>query len=621
MGKKLASEIILLLLIVILLIVSTSSLVIKIQPIKAEPKTWTVDDDGPADFHTIQEAINAASDGDTIFVHVGTYYARITISRSVSLVGEERNTTVIDGNGVGTVILVIADNASIINFTVKNSGKVWHGSGYPPSCISGDNVNYVNIKSNTLTDAAVCIWFHSSSFVNIADNVIFNTSIAGIIGYSSSYIMMHQNLAYNCVLMGLHLDGSSVNCNITNNVIINTLEGIEIEKSAGNFVIGNKLTDNNVSMVLNQCNGLNIFRENNMTRNWYNLIVWGWDAASFMQDFDVTNIVDGRKIYYFTSSHNLLINPENCPNMGYLAIANCTNITVSNIDLSLNKDGLLMANSYNCSLINVTLSGNAGPLLFGGLTFFRSNNNSVINSKISNSSVGLCLYKSNNNVFFHNVFVDNDVQVISNFYSPFSQPSGPHSVNRWDGGYPLGGNYWSDYNGTDLYCGVYQNVTSSDGIGDMAYTLDADNVDRYPLMAPLTSFDAGIWNGTAYSVGIVSNSTLSDFHIDLSVKAISFSVAGIENQKGFCRITIPNMIVEDLWHGNYTVVLNGEPLPFRNWADTENTYIYISYIHSAYEITIIPEYASATIMLIPPAVITITVTVLIKRKLPKSDKH
>lgn len=61
------------------------------------PRTWIVDDDGPADFHTIQEAINAASDGDTVLVRNGTYYEHVMINRTLQLVGENRYSTIIDG--------------------------------------------------------------------------------------------------------------------------------------------------------------------------------------------------------------------------------------------------------------------------------------------------------------------------------------------------------------------------------------------------------------------------------------------------------------------------------------------------------------------------------------------
>jgi hypothetical protein len=58
------------------------------------------------------------------------------------------------------------------------------------------------------------------------------------------------------------------------------------------------------------------------------------------------------------------------------------------------------------------------------------------------------------------------------------------SVNVWDDGYPSGGNHWSDYVSVDVKNGIGQDLPGSDGIGDTPYTIDADNVDRYPLMNP-----------------------------------------------------------------------------------------------------------------------------------------
>jgi hypothetical protein len=66
-------------------------------------------------------------------------------------------------------------------------------------------------------------------------------------------------------------------------------------------------------------------------------------------------------------------------------------------------------------------------------------------------------------------------------------------TNVWDNGYPSGGNYWSDYNGTDLLLGSGQNETGSDGIGDTPYVIDANNRDNYPLMKPYAGpHDIGI---------------------------------------------------------------------------------------------------------------------------------
>ena len=53
-----------------------------------------------------------------------------------------------------------------------------------------------------------------------------------------------------------------------------------------------------------------------------------------------------------------------------------------------------------------------------------------------------------------------------------------------DNGYPSGGNYWSDYNGTDLFYGSDLNYTGRDGIGDIPYFINETNIDYHPLMIP-----------------------------------------------------------------------------------------------------------------------------------------
>jgi hypothetical protein len=65
-----------------------------------------------------------------------------------------------------------------------------------------------------------------------------------------------------------------------------------------------------------------------------------------------------------------------------------------------------------------------------------------------------------------------------------SSPNEP-SLSR-DDGYPSGGNYWSSYNGTDVYSGPYQNETGSDGIGDTSYIINENNRDNYPFVRPLS---------------------------------------------------------------------------------------------------------------------------------------
>jgi hypothetical protein len=68
--------------------------------------------------------------------------------------------------------------------------------------------------------------------------------------------------------------------------------------------------------------------------------------------------------------------------------------------------------------------------------------------------------------------------------------------NTFDNGYPSGGNYWSDYTGTDVKCGPSQDFPSSDLIGDTPYIIDINNRDRYPLTYPYGSSPPPTYNLT-----------------------------------------------------------------------------------------------------------------------------
>ena len=551
-------------------------------------------------YTTIQEAIDANKtlNGHTIEVDAGAYYEHVTISKSIFLLGESRNTTIIDGSGTGPVVTLSANNVSVANFMIRNGGHSWSPWD---TCIWGDSLTNILIENNTV--------------MNVSNGIIF---------YSLHNSSMSHNLAEECTVMGLHLD-TSTNCKMMNNTVIDSFQGIVVEKSAGNFiqanylinntigmqvfassghlVEGNHFINNNVSIILVACNGINVFQNNSMTSNTYNLIVWGSSIEAFMQSIDTSNIANNKTVYYITDYHDLLLDPSNCPNIGYLALVNCTHVTVKDIDLSDDKDGMLIAQSTNCSLINITLANartnitltgfSSQPLICGGLTFFKSDNNLMINSRIANNSVGVCLYQSSENLLYHNSFVGIDKPVISNFQSPGSPPSGSYSINKWDN--DLEGNYWSNYNGTDSFSGFHQNVSGSDGIGDTPYSIDANNTDRYPLVGTFSSFNTS----SGYNVDVVSNSTIEDFEYFESDVTIKIHVSNVTaNQTyGFCRICIPH----GLMFPPYKVTIDGAEPYYVNYTLYDNgthRWIYVAYQHSTHEIVIIAEFPQRMLMLI-----------------------
>jgi parallel beta-helix repeat protein len=284
------------------------------------------------------------------------------------------------------------------------------------------------------------------------------------------------------------------------------------------------------------------------------------------------------------------------------------NVTIKNVNIKDIFIGIDLYKSSNNSLTRNNIIDTGEGVFLHGTYENQSRYNTIFGNNIAHSHAeGIRFECSSENTINHNNFVDNRLHVY--FFV---------STNFWDDGYPSGGNYWSNYTGVDLYSGPYQNETGCDGVGDVSYVIDANNRDNYPLMGPSNTFGAQHWDGLTYNFDVVSNSTILNFELFESLipeipSKISLNVSGPDNARGFCRITIPNTIVQELWQGNYTVLLNGEPWPFTNWTGTVNTYIYIDYTHSEHEIIIIPEFPS-TITLALFMLTTLFATALLKTK-------
>ena len=62
-------------------------------------------------------------------MYSGTYYENVVVNKSINIIGEDRNTTIIDGVGSGNGVNVTADYVTISGFTVQNSGSDWPDAG------------------------------------------------------------------------------------------------------------------------------------------------------------------------------------------------------------------------------------------------------------------------------------------------------------------------------------------------------------------------------------------------------------------------------------------------------------------------------------------------------------
>ena len=77
--------------------------------------------DVPSDYPTIQEGINAANPGDTVFVYPGTYNETIILKSGVKLQGSGTDFTTIDGGSNGSVVKMSGiSDVTISGFTITN---------------------------------------------------------------------------------------------------------------------------------------------------------------------------------------------------------------------------------------------------------------------------------------------------------------------------------------------------------------------------------------------------------------------------------------------------------------------------------------------------------------------
>ena len=153
-------------------------------------RTIEVDINGSGDYLHIQDAIDAASNGDTIFIKAGTYHEKIVIDKSISLIGESKDAVIIDGGGAGDVVSVKV-GGTIESLTIRNSSN---GVG-----IFLDSVHGMEIYDCKIYNVHYGIGLSSSTNVVIRGNIISNATNTGItLGkYCHDNLIFHNSFLNN----------------------------------------------------------------------------------------------------------------------------------------------------------------------------------------------------------------------------------------------------------------------------------------------------------------------------------------------------------------------------------------------------------------------------------------
>ncbi|KAA0009320.1 MAG: PKD domain-containing protein, partial [Thermoplasmata archaeon] len=334
---------------------------------------------------TIQEAIDNATNGDTIEVGNGTYFENVVIDKTVTLIGEDKETTKIDGRGAGDAIYVLANSVNISGFTIRNGGQ---------EGVYVDGADNFSISNSIIcNNGDVGILLNNSLNSSIINNIIFNNTYDGILLEHSDYNDLIGNVVY---LNGIGNNGEGILLMHSNYCLI--LNNTAYENGEDGIILEPYSSYNNIS---------------------HNVVYGNADCGILISTSSNMNTIYNNTVYNNTYD-------------GILIEFSSGNNVMENVVHHNAQDGIYITSAGNATIFNCNIYSNNNC----GLVIENASDSMIYSCIISNNSYGVYLNSSNNTIY-HNNFIGNSQQAYDN------------GDNIWNDNYPSGGNYWDDYGGSD----------------------------------------------------------------------------------------------------------------------------------------------------------------------------
>ena len=344
---------------------------------------------GPGNYTKIQDAIDNASDGDTVYVYAGLYIELVTINHSINLIGEDKNTTIVDGNNPPypkNTVTITKDDVFVTNFTIQNG----HFAGI---MISSSNNKIVN---NIITGSGCGIYF-SVDFIKLKDNIIRDNQIINNGGCIHTHDTINTIISYNIFKnSNVGFDLAEHNNIISNNLFENVSDSevwdsdCSIENnvfiSSGNIILyfASQIKIRNNTFIDSQ--GIKILGNNKNH----------WDTHTIEN-----NSIDGKPIYYYKHASGIIVPSD----AAEVILVGCTNCVITNILFPEGK-GIQLAYSSNNTISGNTIKKTT-TMEQSGIYLEDSLNNNLSYNSITDCEYGITLYNSSNNCIYRNNIKNN----------------------------------------------------------------------------------------------------------------------------------------------------------------------------------------------------------------------
>ena len=363
-------------------------------------------------FNKIQNGINAVAQNGSVFVSPGTYYGHVVINRSLNLVGENRETTIVEGGSNNrSSIEISADYVTLTGFTLK--------TGYMYA------VDFLESSHCTLaSNLIVSDWRHASAGGGFASGIFIEgpSKCVNIIG--NQFIDVYMGIgAYQASYFS-----------ISENTFIDTLIGVDLYDSSYNLITRNAFSGQSMADV-SFYGAYNTITENTFGSGGICFFIDSLpDSVMYWNTHTIeNNTVNGKPARYYKDMNGGTIPTDT----GQIILANCTHMTIQGLTVSDVAVGIqlgfsscntisgntLLNNSYIGSILmyssNNSVTGNiitpAVPSLWGasvGIIFMGSSDNIISANIIDMNHVvgtyGIYLYMSTHNTVLENVVKNSD---------------------------------------------------------------------------------------------------------------------------------------------------------------------------------------------------------------------